>query len=67
MFRLALLVTLLLSSCVPPIQVLWLVRDLRLLLRSLQWSLRKVSRAMIQPAHDLAVSARRRHLLSYRF
>lgn len=50
------------------IQVFWLVRQLRGLLQDLTWvSIRKVSRASVQPAHILASSARRRHLLCHRF
>lgn len=50
------------------IQVFWLVRQLRELLQDLsRISIRKVSRAAVKPAHTLATSARRRHLLHHRF
>ncbi|XP_056685549.1 uncharacterized protein [Spinacia oleracea] len=53
-------------SC--PIQVFWLVCQLRELLQDLsRISIRKVPRAAVKPAHTLATSARRRHLLHHRF
>nr|XP_021851943.1 uncharacterized protein LOC110791500 [Spinacia oleracea] len=64
----AILVHLLSSQGVPPVAVMWVVRDLRLLLSKFSWFyVMKVSRSMIQHAHDLADSARRRQLLMHRF
>lgn len=62
------LVRLFSSKCAPPVSILWLVRDLRALLSEFLWvAIQKVPRTMVQPAHVLAGSARRRQLLRHRF
>ncbi|XP_021848080.2 uncharacterized protein [Spinacia oleracea] len=64
----AIMVGLLSGAQTSPISVRWLVQRLRATLHSLSgFSVRKVSRRLVYPAHVLATSARRRQLLHHRF
>lgn len=64
----AVLVDLLLTSQEGPVAVSWALQELRDLISSLAWfSARKVSRQCVRPAHLLATSTRRRHLIRHRF
>lgn len=62
------LVDLVTTSQPGPVSITWALQDLRLLLSSLvMFSALKVSRQFVLPAHSLATSARRRHLIRHRF
>ncbi|XP_021839316.2 uncharacterized protein [Spinacia oleracea] len=64
----AVLVNLLSTSQDGPTAVTWALQELRGLISSLAWfSAQKVSRQTVSPAHLLASSARRRHLIRHRF